>query len=178
MQKKISSTETYKARIFTVSKDIIEDETGKQFARDIIHHHGGVGVLAMKEDRILFVYQYRPAVDAMMLEIPAGKLEKDEDPYLCGLRELEEESGFTTERLHKVCEFYSTPGFCNEKLYIYEAEALKVVEHPKAMDEDEDIELRWYRVDEAMDMIQRNKIIDAKTIIAIQYAARKATKKD
>ena len=173
MQKKVSSKQMYEARIFTVSKDIIEDETGKQFTRDIIHHHGGVGILAMKEDQILFVHQYRPAVDAMMLEIPAGKLEKDEDPYTCGLRELEEESGFTTDRLHKVCEFYSTPGFCNEKLYIYEAEELQVVEHPKAMDEDEEIELRWYNVKDALAMIQNNEIIDAKTIIAIQHAALK-----
>lgn len=173
MQKKVSSTQTYEARIFTVSKDIIEDETGKQFQRDIIHHHGGVGILAMKDDKILFVHQYRPAVDAMMLEIPAGKLEKDEDPYTCGLRELEEESGFTTRKLHKVCEFYSTPGFCNEKLYIYEAEELQVVEHPKAMDEDEEIDLRWYSVEEAMNMIQRNEIIDAKTVIAVQHAMLK-----
>lgn len=173
MQKKVSSTQTYEARIFTVSKDIIEDETGKQFQRDIIHHHGGVGILAMKDGKILFVHQYRPAVDAMMLEIPAGKLEKDEDPYTCGLRELEEESGFTTKKLHKVCEFYSTPGFCNEKLYIYEAEELQVVEHPKAMDEDEEIDLLWYSVEEAMDMIQRNEIIDAKTVIAVQHAMLK-----
>lgn len=173
MQRKVSSTQTYEARIFTVSKDIIEDETGKQFQRDIIHHHGGVGILAMKDDKILFVHQYRPAVDEMMLEIPAGKLEKDEDPYTCGLRELEEESGFTTRKLHKVCEFYSTPGFCNEKLYIYEAEELEAVEHPKAMDEDEEIELRWYSVEEAMAMIQRNEIIDAKTVIAVQHAMLK-----
>ena len=70
MQKKVSSKQTYEARIFTISKDIIEDDAGKQFERDIVHHHGGVGVLARKGDQILFVHQYRPAVDAMMLEIP------------------------------------------------------------------------------------------------------------
>ena len=172
MQKKVSSKQTYEARIFTISKDIIEDDAGKQFERDIVHHHGGVGVLARKGDQILFVHQYRPAVDAMMLEIPAGKLEKDEDPYTCGLRELEEESGFTCDNLSLICEFYSTPGFCNEKLYIYEASDLIPVEHPKAMDEDEEIELCWYDIDQALDMIKRKEIIDAKTIIAIQYAAK------
>lgn len=171
MQRKVSSTLTYEAKIFTVSKDMIEDSEGKQFERDIVHHNGGVGVLAQKDGQLLFVKQYRPAADQFLLEIPAGKLEKDEQPEVAGLRELEEETGYTTTGLHKICQMYSTPGFCSERLFLYACNDLIKVEHPKAMDEDEEIELLWISIDESLEMIERGDIIDAKTVVAIQYAA-------
>ena len=170
MQKKISSQQRYEARIFTVSKDMIEDSQGRQFPYDIVHHHGGVGILAKRGDDILLVKQYRPAVDQFLIEIPAGKLEFQEDPYTAGLRELEEETSYTTSSLEKICCMYSTPGFCNEMLHIYQTSDLIPVEHPKAMDEDEEIELLWINVQQAYAMIQQGEIIDAKTIIAIQHA--------
>lgn len=173
MQKKISSKHTYDARIFTISKDMIEDHNGKQFERDIVHHHGGVGLLAQQDGKLLFVKQYRPAADQYLLEIPAGKLEQGENPYEAGLRELEEETGFTTLVLHKICQMYSTPGFCSEILYIYACDVLQRVEHPRPMDEDEEIELVWIGIDEALTMIEQDQIIDAKTIVAIQYAKLK-----
>ena len=170
MQKKISSKEVYRGSIFTMSKDEVEIK-GKIYERDVIHHHGGVGVLAIKEDKVLLVKQYRYAIQKTSLEIPAGKLEQGEDPYTCGLRELEEESGYTCKQLHRLCEIYSTPGFCSEKLYIYYTNELIPVEQPRAMDCDERIELVWYTLDEALSKIQTAEIVDAKTIIAIQYAA-------
>ena len=85
MQKKISSKEVYRGSIFTMSKDEVEIK-GKIYERDVIHHHGGVGVLAIKEDKVLLVKQYRYAIQKTSLEIPAGKLEQGEDPYTCGLR--------------------------------------------------------------------------------------------
>lgn len=169
MQKKISSKEIYQGSIFTMSKDEVEIK-GKIYERDIIHHHGGVGVLAIKDNKILLVKQYRYAIGKESLEIPAGKLEKDEDPYTCGLRELEEESGYTSEKLYPICQMYSTPGFCNEKIYLYYTNHLIKVENPKAMDEDEEIETFWFSFDEIQAMLENGEIEDAKTIIALQFA--------
>lgn len=169
MQKKISSQTVYEGNIFRMSKDEVEIK-GNVYSRDIIHHHGGVGVLVIKDHRILFVKQYRYAIQKETLEIPAGKLEKGEDPYVCGLRELEEESGYTSKQLEPLCTMYSTPGFCTEKIYLYWTKSLLPVEHPRAMDEDEEIETCWIDIRKAWDMVCDGSIQDAKTIIAIQYA--------
>ena len=161
MQKKRSSKTLYEGTIFTVTKDEVEIK-GCVYERDIIHHHGGVGVLAIKEDKILFVKQYRYAIGKHTLEVPAGKLEKGEDPYTCGLRELEEESGLTSPLLHQLCTLYSTPGFCNEKIYLYWTDQLTQVENPAPMDEDEDIEVLWIPIKEALDMVETGEIEDGK----------------
>lgn len=105
------------------------------------------------------------------MEVPAGKLEKGEDPYTCGLRELEEESGLTSPLLHQLCTLYSTPGFCNEKIYLYWTDQLTQVENPAPMDEDEDIEVLWIPIKEALHMVETGEIEDVKTIVAVQFAA-------
>ena len=169
MEKQKSSEQLYKGPIFTVTKDCVEVK-GKQYQRDVVHHHGGVGVLAIEDNKLLLVKQYRYAMQTDTYEIPAGKLEKDEDPYTCGLRELEEESGYTSDHLDLLCQMYSTPGFSSEKIYIYQSNTLTKLEHPKAMDEDEEIETYWVDIKEAYQWILDNKIHDAKTIIAIQHA--------
>lgn len=169
MQKKISSKSIFKGNIFHITQDKVEIK-GNIYTRDIIHHHGGVGVLAIQEHRILLVKQHRYAIHMNTYEIPAGKLEEHEDPYTCGLRELEEETGYTSNGLKSICEMYSTPGFCNEKIYIYWTDTLCKVEFPLPMDEDEEIELSWHTIDEAIEMIEKGIIQDAKTIIAIQFA--------
>lgn len=169
MQKKLSSKSVYEGAIFQMTRDEVEIN-GQVFPRDVIHHDGGVGVLAIKDGKILLVKQYRYAVQEETLEVPAGKLEKEEDPCTCGLRELEEESGYTTERLETLCTLYSTPGFCSEKIYLYWTKKLIPVEHPRAMDEDEDIEVVWIDVRRAQAMVNDGTIQDAKTIIAIQFA--------
>ena len=169
MQKKLSSKSVYECAIFQMTRDEVEIN-GQVFPRDVIHHDGGVGVLAIKDGKILLVKQYRYAVQEETLEVPAGKLEKGEDPCTCGLRELEEESGYTTERLETLCTLYSTPGFCSEKIYLYWTKKLIPVEHPRAMDEDEDIEVVWIDVRRAQAMVNDGTIQDAKTIIAIQFA--------
>lgn len=169
MQKKISSKAIFKGNIFHITQDEVEIK-GKIYTRDIVHHHGGVGVLAIHENKILLVKQHRYAIHMDTYEIPAGKLEEHEDPYTCGMRELEEESGYTSDKLETICEMYSTPGFCNEKIYIYWTDTLRKVANPLPMDEDEEIEISWYGIDEAMKMIEDGVIQDAKTIIAIQFA--------
>lgn len=169
METRSKSDEVYHGHIFKVTKDEVVIK-GKIRQRDIVHHNGGVGILALQDHKILFVKQYRYAVSQYTLEIPAGKLEANEEPYASGLRELEEESGYTTDELHTLCSMYSTPGFCNEKLYLYWTEHLIKVDEPLPMDEDEEIEIFWYDVDDALQMIETGEIIDAKTIVAVQFA--------
>lgn len=170
MQKKISSEKVYEGVIFDMTHDLIETSNGKQFPRDVIHHDGGVAVLVVRNAKILFVKQYRYAIQQETLELPAGKLEKGEDPMECGIRELEEESGFGCDDLQLICEMFSTPGFCTEKIYIYEAKNLRKIDNPKAMDEDEEINTEWIAVEDAYQMIQNGEIKDGKTILGIQYA--------
>ncbi len=169
MQKKISSKQVYEGTIFHMTRDEVEIK-GSIYPRDVIHHDGGVGVLAIKDGKILLVKQYRYAIQKETLEVPAGKLEKGEDPYLCGLRELEEESGYTSEKLETLCSMYSTPGFCSEKIYLYWTKKLQPVKHPRPMDEDEEIETLWVDIRKAAAMVNDGTIADAKTIIAVQYA--------
>lgn len=170
MQKQISSQTVYQGAIFEMSHDLIEIENGKQFSRDVIHHHGGVAVLVVRNGKILFVNQYRYAIQQDTLELPAGKLEMNENPMECGIRELEEESGFGCDDMELICEMYSTPGFCTEKIYLYEARNLRKLDTPRAMDEDECIHILWVPIKEAYRMIHEGKIVDAKTILGIQHA--------
>ena len=167
--KQKSSKTIYNGVIFKVSKDEVEIK-GKTYERDIVHHNGGVGILALHDHKILFVKQYRYAIGENTIEIPAGKLEFGEKPHDSALRELEEESGYTTRKLHSFANIYSTPGFCNEKLYLYWCDELIKVEHPLPMDEDEDIETIWLDIEEAYKYVETGVINDAKTVIAIQYA--------
>lgn len=173
MQKKISSQLIHEGQVITLTIDQVQIENGQIVSRNVIHHHGGVGVLLIQNHKILMVKQYRYPTGKSLLEIPAGKLELGEDPYVCGLRELEEETGYGCEKMIKFSTFYTTPGFCNEIIHLYEAVHPYQIEHPKAMDEDECIETEWYDIDEAYRMIQAGAIEDGKTIIAIQYAKLK-----
>lgn len=146
-------------------------EHNKTFQRDIIHHPGGVGILALKDDKVLLVKQRRQAVDCDTLEIPAGKLEYGEDPKACGIRELNEETGYESDHFSLVTSFYTTPGFCDERIYIFKAEDVRPVQQKLEQDEDENVTHCWVELDQALEMIKNQEIEDAKTMVALQYAA-------
>jgi ADP-ribose pyrophosphatase len=143
---------------------------GKLHHRDIIKHNGGVSLLCLKDDHILLVKQPRAAVGEDTLEIPAGKLEKGEDPITCGRRELNEETGFECDELRLIQLFYPTPGYTSEKLYIYQCENLRPAAQKLPGDEDESIEIIWMPLDEAYEKALKSEIKDAKTILAIYHA--------
>ena len=165
----------YKGLIFTLNQKTVKKK-GKDYLRDIIRHPGGVGVLVIIDQKILLVQQMRPAIDQMTLEIPAGKLEYGEDPLKAGLRELNEEAGYTCKELQLIQSFVSTPGFCDERIWIYEAIDPIPVKQRLTMDEDEEIECQWIPIHEAYEMTRNGKIIDAKTIMAIDHAILKEKK--
>lgn len=168
-EKVLSSKVTFEGRIFTVHVDDIELPDGKKAKREIVEHYGGVGVIAVDENKnVLVVRQYRAPFSEVLLEIPAGKLNKDEDPYECGIRELEEETGMRADKIVHLGEFFPSPGYCHEKINIYMATGLhKTSQH---LDDGEFLEVYKIPLDELYDMVMQNKISDAKTVIAILKA--------
>lgn len=170
-KEKILSTKTgiFNGRIFNVKIHDVELPDGKRTKREIVEHHGGVGVIAVTPERDVFmVTQYRIAADAMMLEIPAGKLEQGEDPYDAGMRELEEETGYRTDKLEFLGEYYATPGYCTEKLSIYLATNLEYA--GQHLDPGEFLNVSRIPLDKLYEMVMNNEIRDCKTAIAILKA--------
>lgn len=165
----------HKGAIIELHRDTMELPNGGTEYFDFIYHKGAAAVVPVKEDgKILMVKQYRNAIDDYTLEIPAGGKNGVDEPTLdCAYRELEEETGYYTdkENLELLLSLYTTVAFCNEKIDIYVAKNLtKTAQH---LDEDEFIDVYVYSVDELMEMIYSGKIVDAKTIAAIStYKAK------
>ena len=156
----------YKGIIFDlVQKDV--EIKNKTYKRDIIRHPGGVGVICIVDGKILLVRQERPAIGKETLEIPAGKLEYGENPMECGLRELNEETGMACDKLELLLSFVSTPGFCDERIWIYKAINPRKADIKLSLDEDEEIDTLWLDLETAFEYTRNGKIDDGKTVIAI-----------
>ncbi len=165
----ISSEEIYRGRIFDVTVDIVRE--GEQtYKREVVHHPGSAAIVAVFDDMtVALVRQYRHAVVRYLLEIPAGTLASPERPEEGAVRELEEELGVTAARLEKLSEFFVSPGFVEEKMWIYLATDL--TETAQRLDEDEMIEIVRVPFSRALEMIEDGEIEDAKTIIGLVSAA-------
>ena len=170
MEKKIASELIYDGKIIKVYKDKVICENGNEATREVVRHHGGVGILAVVENKILLVKQYRYPNATDTLEIPAGKLELGEEAGPAGKRELEEETGYSCKSMKLINEIYPTTGYCDEVIHLYEAKGLFKVENPLEGDEDEFIDVISMPIDEAYKKIMNNEIHDSKTIIAIMKA--------
>ena len=155
----------FKGKIINVRCDDAALPDGKPCTREFVEHGGGAAVLYVRGGEVLLVKQFRYAYGEELYEIPAGKLEKGEDPALTAARELEEETGWIPEKVEHLYTMYPTPGYTNEKIYIYRAEGVREgVVHP---DEDEFLSAAFYPVDKVVSMIRGGSIRDAKTIIAV-----------
>lgn len=167
MKEETMSTERiYNGRVLNLRIDTVELPDMKYGKREIIEHNGGVAIIALDEQKnILMVKQFRKAIEDVLLELPAGKLEAKEDPLECAKRELEEETGYKTENIELITSFYTSPGFSNEKLYIYLAKDLK--KGTVNLDEGEFLESYKYKAQEVYKMIEENKIEDGKTILGL-----------
>ncbi|ERT57168.1 MULTISPECIES: NUDIX hydrolase [Megasphaera] len=171
----IARKEIMKGRVLHVTLDTVSINGGERTAtREAVWHHGACAVLPIRDDgKIIFVRQYRYATGVAMLEIPAGKIERDgEAPELCAARELEEEAGVTGE-ITPLGFIYTSPGFCNEKLYLYVAQNLK--KGSQHLDDDEFLNIEVYTPQEVETMIERNEIVDAKTLAAFAKARKYLT---
>ena len=144
-------------------------ETEKRHTREVCVHPGAVAVLGLLDDhKIVLIRTFRYAIGQYLYELPAGTLEKGEDPLNCG-RELLEETGYLAGRLQPLVSFYTSPGILSEKLYVFTAYDLQHTE--TALEEGEDIAVHPMALDEAMEMIHDGRIQDAKTIAGVLYYA-------
>ena len=164
----------YRGKIVNLRCDEAALPDGRPCKREMVEHPGGASVLCVYEGKVALVRQFRYAYQEELLEIPAGKLEKGEDPMLAAKRELEEETGLIAGELKPLFTLYPTPGYTNEKIYIYEA--LGVTSGKQHLDEGEFLNVVFLPVEEVARMIERGEIRDAKTIVAVQCYLLKQTK--
>ncbi len=168
-EKTISEEKAFDGKFIKVSKYDVELATGRKAIREVVKHPGGVVVVAQKdENTILMVKQYRYPIKQVSLELPAGRLEIGEDPDLAIKRELEEETGHVAKTWKSFGYIYTTPGICDEKLYLYYATDLTFTKQNP--DEGEIIEFFEYNLDEVFNLIRIGEINDAKTICALMRA--------
>lgn len=165
-EKKISSEYVFKGKVIDVKRDEVVVSNGNKSTREVVEHPGGVVILAITDNKkILTVKQFRYPLSQISVELPAGKLEKGENPELAAKRELEEETGYIAQNWDSLGFIYTTPGFCDEKLYLYLARNLTYGKQNP--DEDEIIQCFEYSKSEVFDMIDKGIICDSKTICTI-----------
>ncbi len=168
----LESQNIFKGAVFSVERDRLREENGLEIVREVVRHAGGAGCLPLFDDgRVALVKQYRHPARRELLEIPAGKIEAGETPMECAAREVEQEIGFRVGRIESLADFYSTPGFCEERLHVYLATELEQSE--QNLDHDEFVEIVYLPLSEAVAMAERGEFEDSKTIIALLLAARK-----
>jgi len=164
-EKTLKTDKIFSGKILNLRIDEVELPNGKISTREIVEHSGAVAILPVFENGdILMVKQYRKPVEEVLLEIPAGKLEINENPLECAKRELEEETGYKARNWEYMGYIYTTPGFSNEKIHLYVAENLEKT--VQSTDEDEFIEVIRLPESEILEMISQGKIVDSKTICA------------
>ena len=165
----INSREIFRGRVFDVTVDtIVEGEI--TYDREVVHHPGSAVIIPVFDDgTIAFVRQYRHPAVRYLLEIPAGTLDGNESPAEGAARELKEELGCTAGRLEKLSEFFVSPGFCAEKMWLYLATDL--TQSTQQLEADELLEVVRLPLRQALEMITVGEIEDAKTIIGLLLAA-------
>ncbi len=167
-EKTLASREVYRGRIIRVREDTVLLPNGKEGRREVVEHPGGVGILALDGDDVLLVRQYRYAFSRVLTEIPAGKREPGEEPFVTARRELKEEIGAEAEKWTELGALIASPGCYGETLYLYLAQELTFgATHP---DEDEFLDVLRMSFDQAVEQCMRGELTDAKTVAALLKA--------
>ena len=163
-EKQLKSNTLYKGKIITLNVDEVELPDGKCSFREYVKHSGGAAVLLVNNGSVLLVKQFRYAYGREIYEIPAGKLNENEDGKIAAARELEEETGYKAE-LVKMLDIYPSPGYTNEVIQIYYAKSFEFV--GQKLDEGEFLNCEFVSIENVLKMIEQGEICDAKTISAI-----------
>jgi ADP-ribose pyrophosphatase len=168
----VKSEVIYRGKVFNTIVDQIEYNSGNKAVREVAEHPGGSVVVPVTDDgKIIMVTQHRFPVDKILLELPAGKLGWNEDPLLCAVRELEEETGYKSDNVKELGSIYTTPGYSSEKLRIYLAKDLKPGNHNREEGE-YGMEVFEFTLKEIEDKIYNGEIVDGKTICGIFLAKK------
>ena len=169
LPKILNSQKVFDGRVFKVTVDTI-NEGELTYQREVVHHPGSAVIVPVHDDgTVVLVRQYRHPAVRYLLEVPAGTLADGERPEAGAARELEEELGLVAEQLDKLSEFFVSPGFLEEKMWVYLATGL--TEGKPQPDEDEVLDVVRLPIGDALEMITSGEIQDAKTIIGLILAA-------
>jgi len=162
----LATRRVYEGKVLSLDVDEVEEPGGVRATREVVRHLGSVAALPVHEDgRLVLVRQYRYAVDALVWELPAGRLDPGESVEDAARREMEEEVGLRPRRLEPLATFYTTPGFCDERMHLFRATGLTAVTaRPEA---DERIESGAFTRVEVEEMIRRGEIREGKTLVAL-----------
>jgi ADP-ribose pyrophosphatase len=164
---RLSSRTIYAGRVVTLNLETVRLPNGATVELEVIHHPGAAAVVPVREDgAVLLIRQYRHAAGGYIYEIPAGKLNPGEEPGACAARELEEEIGLRAASLEHLVSFFTTPGFTDEVIHIYEASGFSPGR--QKLDEDEVLEVVAFPLEEALAKIREGVIRDGKTIVGLQ----------
>lgn len=170
-EKKLERETIYQGKIINVYNDTVVLPDGKKTHRELVEHHGGVCVAALSErNTLLFVRQFRYPYGRVLLELPAGKLEKGEEPLSAGLRELEEECGVVAKDVINMGQVYPTVAYCTEIIHLFLATGLsKTHQH---LDEGEFLSVEEIELEKAVEMVMKNEITDSKTVALVLKTAK------
>ena len=168
----VKSEVIFKGKVFNTIVNQIEYDSGNKAVREVAEHPGGAVVVPVTDvGKIVMVTQHRFPMNEVLLELPAGKLNKDEDPFICAVRELEEETGYKSNNVKELGSIYTTPGYSTEKLWIYLAKDLKPGNHNREEGEF-GMQVLELSFDEIENKIHSGDIVDSKTICGIFLAKK------
>jgi ADP-ribose pyrophosphatase len=170
MNFKIDSSEIlFEGKVFDIKLDMLTYVSGNKGRREVVIHNGGAVIVPILDSgKIILVKQFRYPLQEVLYELPAGKLDEDEDPMICAERELKEETGYSSKNISKLGSIYTTPGFCTEELFIYLAKDLESGSHEREEGE-YGMEIFEFTLEQIDKMIMSGEIKDAKTICGISY---------
>jgi ADP-ribose pyrophosphatase len=160
----------YEGRIFSLSVETVTLPKGRQVKVEVVRHPGSVVILAFDDEgELILVRQYRHAIGRWVWELPAGSLNRGEDPEQAAIRECHEEIGLVPGKMERLGAFFPTPGYCDEEMIFFKATGLREPASGEEAhaDEDEDIEPRAFSVDDLRRMIETGEIIDLKTVAGV-----------
>ncbi len=170
----VSTERVYEGRVVNLRVDTVRLPSGRITTREVIEHRGAVAIVALDDEaNVLLVNQFRSAVGEQLLELPAGTLEAGEDTRTCAFRELQEETGHVAEHLEELYVFYSSPGFSDERIWLYLASGL--TQRTQDLEGDEVIELVKLPLDKALEMVGTGAICDGKSILGLIVAGARLT---
>ena len=167
----IQTSTVYRGKVFDIAEKTIQTPYNT-IVHDAVMHGGAAAIVPVLGDgRIVMVRQYRCAIEGLLLEIPAGKLERGEDPRDCAIRELEEETGYIAQTMEFLTSYYPVAGYSSERIHIYVASDLAMGK--QNLDQDEHVTIERYTMEEAMRMVYSGTIMDSKTIIGLMLYEKK-----